>query len=100
MLLVTKGQINISDYDIILTEDLYDETEGWYNLSLKESLEEICIIKDIVYVEYTVDIEAFSKTKKIISFKAWTEDKIIFLIYDDFGSTLDNIDRNPPNEIS
>lgn len=99
MILVTKGIINPSDLDIIVCSDLFDEDQAvWYNMSLKECIEEICFLEDIEYVDYSVNIEPFSKTKTLNTFQAWTKDKVIFLVKDELFSFLANVERNPSNE--
>lgn len=93
---VIKTELDPADLDIVLCESLINNSGDFYDLTLKDALEEQTRGKPILYCEYGVEYNSGART--LHNFLAWTEDRVIFNIVG-IGvedTLLDSVLRNPP----
>lgn len=80
--------------NIVLAESLVDEEDNFYDLTLKQALDEITQGEEVVFGRYQVD----GSRMRLIQFAAWTKTKVIFI---DRGMCASDVllgwfERNPP----
>lgn len=96
MLINVKGTLDPAHYDIILAESLINEKGDFYDLTLKQALDEL--VKDEGYVcDYQVDLQKSLEACTLKYFMAWTKTKVIFNQTGPFtrDSLLDSVPRHP-----
>ena len=96
MLLNIKNKLEDSHRDIILAEDLMNENNEFYNLTLGKALSEILGKETLECCDYTVNISQ-DGPKRVTKFYGWTKTKVIFLNQGLFvhDAILDSVPRNP-----
>ncbi len=98
---IVKYELESQDLDIVLSEDLIDQTGGLYDLTLEIALEEQTKGKPLLYCEYMIENTKARQARRLCSFLGWTEDRVIFNVVG-IGTPdtlLDSVLRNPPNGI-
>lgn len=94
-MLSRKKTLDPSDFDIVLADDLEDEHNQRYTLTLKSALDEILGEEYLIACDYL--IWNSKDGKKLKEFTGWTETKVIFcsrgIFYED--SLLSWVRRNP-----
>lgn len=108
MLINVKGALDPAHYGIILAESLVDKHGDFYDLTLKQALDELTGSEGYV-CDYQVEMLTDEETAQIAShqaiyknfqlkyFTGWTKTKVIFNQNGPFtrDSLLDAVPRNP-----
>lgn len=93
-----KGTVDPSHYDLVLAESLVNKDGDFYNLTLKQNLDELLAGEQLLWCEYEIDLQKSFDACKLLSFVGWTKTKVIFNQGGPFTSDaiLDSLPRNPP----
>lgn len=91
-----KNDLDPHDYDVVLADGLYDEKDGWYDLTFKQALDEQLRGSSLLWCKYVLDMSGPSK--RLVEFLGYTDERVIFHItgIGVMDTLLDSLPRHPP----
>lgn len=78
-MITQRNRFCIEDFNIILVEDLFDDKQNWYDLTLKSAVDEQTRGKPLISCEYSFLTDEYGD-RILKTFLAYTEDRVIFML--------------------